>query len=474
MIKVLVTNNKAKNVSAAIISGLKRQVNELNSAEYNYADILKSIALFTEYSRLIGTYLGINVNIKFDIQHSSKVRLNMVNNTVPKVRLSDLNAALRSNYSILIQIVGQIESIYNKAFTDYKSMIALYDIEKVEYAKFKSESSSEIDSLMEALNNTEIITSDDIDEALHESQIETEAQIEEATKNTEEIAQEVWDTNKGYETSSQIQEDAMKAAEEYAENNAQAHAAEEAANELSKADAELADAKAAMEEAAQDWRNAAIELNEAKDESQAKDAAARADELQAHGIANAIANTEGYDESKTTVGDLTAGTFLSPNGESVVTVTHHDDGTTTITTDDSKGSHTSVTYSDTDSAKSTYDNAVDTATQSRSEADEAKANLDQKQAETDEAKGKLAEATGEFNAAQAKAEEAQQNYDDASIQYATDDELETGWQNDPTNPSDDDYGDDNWGDWSDIVGEGIEDSGGDEDDSDDDGGDDDE
>lgn len=473
MVKVLVTDNKAKNVSAAIISGLKRQVNELNSAEYNYADILKSITIFTEYSKLIGTYLGIDVNIKFDIQHSSKVRLNMVNNTIPKVRLSDLNAALRSNYSILIQIVGQIESIYNKAFTDYKSMIALYDIEKVEYAKFKSESLSEIDSLMEALNNTEIITNDDIDEALHEAQIETEAQIEEATKNTEDIAQEVWDTNKGYETSSQIQEDAMKAAEEYAENNAQAHAAEEAANELSKANSELEDAISARDDAQRAWDDAMKSSTDAVAESNEKDAAARADELQAHGIANAIANTEGYDESKTTVGDLTAGTFLSPNGESVVTVTHNDDGTTTITTDDSKGSHTSVTYSDTDSAKSTYDNAVDTARDSRAEADEAKANADQKLDDLKEATDNLEKATEEAINAQTKAEEAQQNYDDASIQYATDDELETGWQNDPTNPSDDDYGDDNWGDWSDIIGEGIEDSGGDDTD-DDDGGDDDE
>ena len=239
MIKVFVTDNKAKNVSAAIISGLKRQVNELNSAEYNYADILRSITVFKEYSRLLSAYFGIEVNISFNIQHSSKAKVNTVNNTVPRVRINDLNAALRSNYNMLIQIVGQIESIYNKAYEGYKSMVSLYDTERLEYADFRDDAISEIDSLTEALNNTEIVTEEEITEAINEAQAETESQIEETEMAVDNTAQEVWDTNKGYETSSQIQEDAMKAAEEYAENNAQAHAAEEAANDLAKAKREL-------------------------------------------------------------------------------------------------------------------------------------------------------------------------------------------------------------------------------------------
>lgn len=476
MVKVLVTDNKAKNVSAAIISGLKRQVNELNSAEYNYADILKSITIFTEYSKLIGTYLGIDVNIKFDIQHSSKVRLNMVNNTIPKVRLSDLNAALRSNYNMLIQIVGQIEAIYNKAFTDYKSMIALYDIEKAEYSNFKSESSSEIDSLMEALNNTEIITKDDIDEALHEAQIETEAQIEEATKNTEDIAQEVWDTNKGYETSSQIQEDAMKAAEEYAENKAHESEATEANAKLGEAKSELQEAYIEYGGAQSEYDRASKAYDEAKIESQEKDNTARADSLRETGLDEAIKNTKDYDDNKTTIGGLTAGTFLAPDGSVVTTVTHNGDGTTTITTDDSKGSHTSMTYSSSDSAKSTYDTAKDTAEQSRAEAEEAKANLEQKSAEEKEASENLSKAAEELENASAKVDKAQQEADDTSIPYATDDELENGW--DGSNNTEDDYGPDNWGDWSDLAGDFINSSDNDNDDDDsdddDDGGDDEE
>lgn len=465
MIKVFVTDNKAKNVSAAIISGLKRQVNELNSAEYNYADILRSITVFKEYSRLLCAYFGIEVNISFNIQHSSKVKVNTINNTVPRVRINDLNAALRSNYNMLIQIVGQIESIYNKAYADYKSMVALYNTERLEYTDFRDEAASEIDSLTEALNNTEIITEEEITEVINEAIAETESQIEEVNTAIDNTAQEVWDTNKGYETSSQIQEDAMKAAEEYAENNAQAHAAEEAANELAKANAEVIAAEETLNEAKDAAYNALVESTAAQYISEEKEATARADELQAHGVATAIGNTPGYSEG-TTVGDLTAGTFLSPNGESVITVTHNDDGTTTITTDDSKGSHTSVTYMDSDNAKSTYDTATSTATQSRAEADEAKANAEQKAEEYNKANEAFEAANTEYNNAQTKAEEAQQNYDDSSIQYATDEELETGWQNDPTNPSDDDYGDDDWGDWSDIIGEGIED-GGDEDDSED-------
>ena len=468
MIKVFVTDNKAKNVSAAIISGLKRQVNELNSAEYNYADILKSVTTFREYSRLLCAYFGIEVNISFNIQHSSKVKVNTVNNTVPRVRINDLNAALRSNYNMLIQIVGQIESIYNKAYEGYKSMVSLYDTERLEYTDFRDDAASEIDSLTEALNNTEIITEEEITEVINEAQAETESQIEEVNTAVDNTAQEVWDTNKGYETSSQIQEDAMKAAEEYAENNAQAHAAEEAANDLAKANAEVIATEETMNEARDTAYNALVESTAAQYISEEKEATARADELQAHGVATAIGNTPGYSES-TTVGDLTAGTFLSPNGESVITVTHNEDGTTTITTDDSKGSHTSVTYMDSDNAKSTYDTATSTARDSRAEADEAKANAEQKAEEYSKANEAFEAAKTEYDNASAKAQEAQQNYDDASIQYATDDELENGW--DGSNNTEDDYGPDGWGDWSDLAGDFIN-SGGDDDDDDD--GDDDE
>ena len=412
MVKVLVTNNKAKNVSAAIISGLKRQVNELNSAEYNYADILRSIALFTEYSKLIGTYLGIDVNIKFDIQHSSKVRLNMVNNTVPKVRLSDLNAALRSNYNMLIQIVGQIESIYNKAFTDYKSMVALYDIEKVEYAKFKSESSSEIDSLMEALNNTEIITNDDINEALREAQAETEAQIEETTKNTEEIAQEVWDTNKGYETSSQIQEDAMKAAEEYAENKAHEAEATEANAKLDEAKSELQDAYINYGSAQTDYDKASTAYAEALIESQEKDATARSDELAAVGLVNAGIHSGDLPK---TVGGLTAGTFLSESGNQIIKVEHKDDNTTTITVAEKSNpdKHTSRTYSSSDNYESIEETAKETANKSRAEAEKAKANLDQKSTKKDEAAENLSKVAEELANAEAKVDRAQQKAEKA-------------------------------------------------------------
>ena len=463
MIKVFVTDNKAKNVSAAIISGLKRQVNELNSAEYNYADILRSITVFKEYSRLLSAYFGIEVNISFNIQHSSKAKVNTVNNTVPRVRINDLNAALRSNYNMLIQIVGQIESIYNKAYEGYKSMVSLYDTERLEYADFRDDAISEIDSLTEALNNTEIVTEEEITEAINEAQAETESQIEETEMAVDNTAQEVWDTNKGYETSSQIQEDAMKAAEEYAENNAQAHAAEEAANDLAKAYAEVIATEETMNEARNTAYIALVESTAALIKSEEKDVTARSNELAAIGLVNAGIHSGDLPE---TVGGLTAGTFLSLSGNQIITVEHNDDGTTTITIEDSDGSHSSRTYSSSDNYESIEETAKDTARQSRAEADEAKANADQKAEEYSKASEAFEVAKAAYDNAAEKALEAQQNYDDASIQYATDDELETGWQNDPDNPSDDDYGEDNWGDWSDIIGEGIED-GGDEDDSED-------
>jgi chromosome segregation ATPase len=455
MVKVLVKDNKSKNVSAAIVSGLKRQVNELNSTEYNYADIMRSITLFTEYSKLISTYLGINVNIKFDIQHSSKVKVDMVNSTVPKVQLNDLNAALRSNYNMLIQIVGQIEAIYNKAFADYNSMKALYDTERAEYANFSSESSSEIEDLMEALNNTEIITNEDINTALQEATAETEAQIEEATKSAEETAQEVWDTNKGYETSSQVQEDAIKAAEEYAENSAQAHEAEIAAEaaktaqeEADEALAALEAAKAELEESSGKFENA---VNEATNANQAYDNA-----LAGHGAALDVQNAAKDGELPAPGETVTIQGTADPN--SAVTITNNGDGTYTYTVENSSGAQDTRTSTLSDIVNGTDVNNAKTEVDETSKAaqDAQQAARDAKE-DYDKASDKHTDAIKEYDDAVAKAEEAKQEADDASIQYATDDELETGWQNDPTNPSDDDYGDDNWGDWSDIVGEGIND-----------------
>lgn len=483
MIKVFVTDNKSKNVSAAIISGLKRQVNELNSAEYNYADILKSVTLFKEYSRLLSAYFGIEVNITFDIQHSSKVKVNTINNTVPRVRINDLNAALRSNYDMLIQIVGQIESIYNKAYEGYKSMIALYDAERLEYNDFRGDAASEIDSLTEALNNTEIITEEEITEAINEAQAETEAQIEETEVSVDNTAQEVWDTNKGYETASQIQEDAIKAAEEYAENKAHDNAAAEAGASVKAAQEEADRAQAELDKANDEFEKANEAYVKATDDKEA--ARADYDQATANQTAAEAAFTGAQSATNMAVEGLPApGTSkaeIDPISGGTTVVTANADGTYTVSYVSADGSSSSTrTYDDASAfdrgggtmspAMSSTSQEYQQATQAVAEAEgkynDASAKWDESLDNKLDAQAKLEAAEKTVTDAQTKVDAAQQAADDANIPYATDDELENGWQNDPDNPSDDDYGEDNWGDWSDIIGEGIED-GGDEDDSED-------
>lgn len=462
-IKVLVKENSSKAVQTALINSLSRSLRQLNSEDYNYASILSSISLFESYAKLAATYLGMNVEVKFTIGHSSKGRVNMLNTTVPRVNIKDINAAFRSNYNILVNFVAQVEAIYLNAFKDYEKLVHTFNLEVSEYNDSVNEWIDNVNELTDALSNAGV-SNEEIQEVLDEAKEETEDQIEENIRDAEDLAQDVWDTNKGYETSSQIQEDAIKAAEEYAENSAQAHAAAEAEAKLSEANNELSKAEEAMNMANNDWDKAFEEAEKAQAERLEADADFRSELGHVNGLTQAINNTEDYDPDKTTVGDLKSGTSLTEDGNTVVTVTHNGDGTTTVTTESADGTHTSVTYSDTDNAKSTLDDASEKSDQAAQAAQAAAENAEQKQAAANEAYDKLTESLNDYKEALTNQAEAQNAYDDASIPYATDDELETGW--DGSNNTEDDYGEDNWGDWSDIVGEGIEDSG-DEDDSED-------
>lgn len=474
MRKVFINKNNVKQVGAAILSGLKKEVNQLNSEDYNYGEIMKNITYFEQYARLLGTYLGIEVNVRFNVEHSSRLRVNMINSTSPRMNLSDLNAAFRSNYNVFTTLISQIEAIYKKNFDNYNGIMSIYKTSYNEYTDYVSESDSEISDLMEALNNTEIITPEEINEAISEARAETEAQVEEVQQQVDELANDVWDSNKGYETASQIQEDGIKAAEEYAENSAHAHEAEQMAEAAAQAQAQADALNEASQQAQNELADALTALAEANSAAEAADAHANETQQNLDAIDTMMHGTDkGYDPGTQS---MVPGTYMSDDGLTVYTITDNGDGTMTVAT---TGNHSGdVSYSEftvenssqgvtnafSENQQANNDAKAEQA-QAREDADEARNNANEAQAKADEAQQAAQQA-------QQEADKAQQEADDASIPYATDDELENGW--DGSNNTEDDYGDDNWGDWSDIVGEGIDDGDDGDDDDDDDDGDDDE
>jgi chromosome segregation ATPase len=408
MVKVLVKETSQKTVQTALVSGLKREIRQLNADDYNYGDIMANASLFQTYAKLLGQKLGMNIDVKFDVQHTSKNKLDLINSSGP-LNIKDINSAFRQNYNLFTELTAQISAIYENTYNSYIKLRIFYNMESDGYEPALDKLKDDINELTELLKKNDIIKPEDITKALEEAEARTEQDIKETEENANTTAQAVWDTNKGYETSSQIQEDAMKAAEEYAKNSALAHEAAEANNELSKAKGELQDAISAKDDAQRAWDDAMKSATDALAESKEKDKTARADTLHETGLDEAIKNTKDYDYTKTTVGGLTAGTFLSSDGSVITEVTHNSNGTTTINVTDlsSPNNHTSKTYSDTDSAQSTYDTAKDTATQSRAEADEAKANAEQKADKLKEATNNLEKATEEAINAESKVDKAQ-------------------------------------------------------------------
>ena len=275
-------------------------------------------------------------------------------------------------------------------------------MESDEYEPALDKLKDDINELTGLLKKNDIIKPEDITKALEESEARTEQDIKETEENANTTAQEVWDTNKGYMTSSDEQEKGKAAAEEYAKNSALAHAAEEAANDLAKAKRELQEAFIDYGSAQSEYDKASTARAEAKIASEEREKIARADSLAASGIVNAGIHSGNPPE---TVGGLTAGTFLSENGKDIITVEHKDDKTT-IRVESSDGSYTTRTYSSSDDFKTTEETVKDTANKSRAEADKAKANLEQKNAKEKKALENLEKVAEEIANAEAKVDKA--------------------------------------------------------------------
>lgn len=220
----------------------------------------------------------------------------------------------------------------------------------------------------------------------------------------------------------------------------------------------------ALNEAAQQAQNELTDalnaLAEANDAAIAADAHANETQQDLDAIDTMIHSTDkGYDPETQS---LVPGTYLSDDGQTIYTITDNGDGTMTVATQGNHGGDVAYSEFTVENSSQGVSNAFSENQQANNEAKaeqtQAREDVNEARNNANEAQTKADEAQQAAQQAQQAADKAQQEADDASIPYATDDELENGWQNDPDNPSDDDYGEDDWGDWSDLAGDFIDSS----------------
>ena len=338
MTKVLLSKEaNPKSVQTALVSGLKREVRQLNAEDYNYGNIMANASLFQTYAKLLGQKLGMNIEIKFDITHTTKNKLDLISSKGP-LKLDDINSAFRQNYNLFTEFISQVSAIYEDTYDSYVKLRTFYNIESNEYEPALDRLKDDIRELTDLLKESDIIEPKDIEEALEEAADKTTREIQEETERADNIAKDVWDANKGFETSSDIQEKGKAAAEEYAKNskleNDAKVAAEEAKSKTESAERVRAEADRRRAEA----NEYAAAAAKAEDEYYDAADAAFADATALDSMNDVLLEHPTLENGK--IGDLPKGQTIDEHSARVTRITDNGDGTTTVSTTTSRGTVT--------------------------------------------------------------------------------------------------------------------------------------
>ena len=189
MVKILVKETSQKTVQTALVSGLKREIRQLNAEDYNYGNIMANASLFQTYAKLLGQKLGMNIEVKFDIQHTSKNKLNLISSSGP-LRINDINSAFRQNYNLFTEFTAQVSAIYENTYNSYIKLRIFYNMESDEYEPALDKLKDDINELTGLLKKNDIIKPEDITKALEEAEARTEQDIKETEENANTTAQE--------------------------------------------------------------------------------------------------------------------------------------------------------------------------------------------------------------------------------------------------------------------------------------------
>jgi hypothetical protein len=360
-----------------------------------------------------------NIEVKFDIQHTSKNKLNLISSSGP-LRINDINSAFRQNYNVFTEFIAQVSAIYDNTYNNYIKLRTFYNVESDEYEPALDKLKDDINELTDLLKKNDIIKPEDITKALEEAEARTEQDIKETEENADKTAQKVWDTNKGYETSSDIQDKGKAAAEEYAKNSALAHEAalaQEAANKAEEtaknAKSEAAKAQEAFNSAKDKQSKAEADLNAA--EKEFGNAMAQED------ASNAMTNGTGGFNPKT--GKFEPGTYFDKETNTGYTVSVDERGKVTVEGINSKGDTFKVDNIDNsvagrnklvDDSADNVENAINNYKDAEKKAKDALEASNAAEIEANKAKQKAAEAEKKAEETRIEAEKAEANVPDVN------------------------------------------------------------
>lgn len=443
--KRLIRQVNAKDLNTSLLN-INGKLAALN-VEYNYANLIANIREFEYYYNLLAEALGIDVKISVSVrlEHSNKIRIDLVKGG-KELKLPDVNTVFHLATDMLINFDASIRGLYSSYNNEYIGHSAESSVETSYADDIIGELKAE-EAELETQAAKDGATQQEIADTIQQADTETQGRVDEAREEGSDVWDSTWETNKGSTTTSEEQERAMEAAREFAEDNArqndlnnEAKAASEAANQANAAAQAANEAATAAQEAA---NNAQSAFDSAYNETQTAQGAVDA--------TMGLTNGNGYDYNTES---FTPGTYTE--GNTTYTVTDNGDGTVTITSTliDSDGNeHTTGQTVTNDHAglEAASEHATDNMNAADQAYNEAYAEAKAAQEAAQEANAAAAAANAEAKAAQEAADEANQAASDASIPTATDDELDSGWYN--SDAEDDSSSDDDWGDFSDLVGE---------------------
>lgn len=421
---------------------LQELCNKDLNIEYNYTGLLTSMYELAYYYNLLAQEIGMDLHLSFSytVAHSSPVRICL---TKTMNNLKDINAPLRISTLELEGFVSLLYGTYTEIFNEYSDAMTDSNEAISESVDSYNEMVTEYNDLLQQAVDAENVTNQDLADAIKGADEATQGVIQSAEENSTPPEGTIGSGITNTSTSDE-QDRGRQAAEDYARE----HQAEVKSNELAEA------AKAANEEfdKAAEAYTQALEAQQA--EQDAYNAAVKAEQEAAEALMGAT----------TTVAIASSGNLPTEPGQTHTLeigtthyeVTMNENGTYTVTTTSPGNDPVSRTYDNAEAFSKGGGTAADAPAvqQAQSAYNNAKADTQGSKAALEEAKQDVEVARADYNDKAEQAKAAEEAVADDSIPAATPDELDSGWYN--SDAEGDTSSDDDWGDWSDIIGEGVE------------------
>ena len=398
----LITKTTPQDLNKSLLT-LDHMVNNDLNISYDYTAISKAYTTYEYYFNQLMEAMGAEYRMKVQLSftHNNFIRVNLVSNNNPldKAHLDVVNEPLRFATEMFLSFEEELRDLYDDYYNQYNSTYSSHLTSIENYTNLYNELVNTLTDLEQQAIEAEVSTAD-ITEAERAGITEANEVVEGYGKSLDEMLNEIENATKSEE-----QEKAEEAAY-YAGKDSDAEFRGAAAvtyaetlwlatnDELGKATAAATEAREALDNALQSYRDSATEFQVA---STTSTGAAAATSMAAGGT------LPDAGETKTVTWDTGFTTTVHNNG----------DGTYTVSTTSPSGISSTRQYDEEDLENGHAYNQAQTATNA------ARENMDAKEAEYENAKSNLQEKANEYYDAKAMADDAKSNLDNISDLYDT-------------------------------------------------------